>query len=99
MQHPVQKAPWLRLLEAFEHPDIEWELCDGGEEALAVGMEAESGDTIHGGRKINGREKLFRARLHVHRIELPLRAVAGGVLEDAVELAAVLREPIGQEFA
>ena len=26
-QQPVQKAPWLRLLEAFEHPDIERELA------------------------------------------------------------------------
>src|SRR5437867_4272992 len=97
MQQAGQPALRLPQLDALEHPDIERKLDRGREDTTAIGMDAESEDAADGRRKINGREELFRARLHAHCVELPLRIVAVDVfarrvMENAVEPAAVFRE-------
>src|SRR5689334_14858462 len=87
------------LIEAFHHPDIERPLGDGDEGALAVGMNAEAGDAVGGGGQVHGRQEFIGAGLDVHRIELPLCALTGGVAEDAVQCAAVTGEAVGLQLA
>ena len=70
-----------------------------GEEALAIGMDAESCYTVNRSGKVNGRQKFLGSGFHGHRVKLPLRAVTRGVLGNTVELTAVLREPVYREFA
>ena len=45
MQQTTRQALRRLLVEAFDHPDLEGYLAIRGEEALAVGMEAESRQT------------------------------------------------------
>jgi len=94
-QQPVQPRRLLRLIEAFEHPDIEGPFGDGREEALAVGMQTEPRDGVGRRGQIQGREHLVRAALHINRVKPPLSALARRALEDAIKLGSVFRKREG----
>ena len=89
---PVQPRRLLRLIEAFEHPDIVRPFGDGCEEALAVGMQTEPRDGVGRRRQIHGREHLVHSGLHINRVKPPLPALARRASEDAINLGSVFRK-------
>jgi hypothetical protein len=68
-------------------------LGDGREEAIAVRMQTESGaPSVDAGRSKGA--SIFSAPVFtIDRIELPLRALARGFSNDAVDLRALLGKP------
>jgi hypothetical protein len=74
-------------------------LANGREEAVAVRMQTESRDAVGGPGQVQGREHLLGAGLYIDRVELPLRALARGVSNDAVDLRAVLGKAASEQLA
>jgi hypothetical protein len=62
-------------------------------------MQTESRDAVGGRGQVQGREHLLRAGLYIDRVELPLRALARGVSNDAVDLRAVLGKAASEQLA